>query len=131
MKYIKLFENNKIPEFKIGNDYIVLDEDSIFEFFDTGNRCVFWFTKNDTSKFVNFLEDKTYKISHDTYPFKTNQCFYLNIGDYEISRYPESGGIRISEDDMFRCFFDKKYMPDLIEFLKNPTFMNDTQKYNL
>jgi len=116
MKYIKLFES-KIPKLKIG-DYKVLFEVSIFEFFDTNDRCVFWFNIYNSLKFIQNIED--------------NESIF-EIGHFEIIR--EDDGIRIYEDPeglmVFCCFFDKKYIPDLIYFLKNPTLSQNMDKFNL
>jgi len=117
MKYIKLFESNEIPEFNIG-DYIVFFEVSIFEFFDTNDRCVFWFNINNSLKFIQYIE---------------NNDSIFEIGNFEITN--DNDGIRIYEDPegrmVFRCFFHKKYLPDLIYFLKNPTLSQDMDKFNL
>ena len=129
MKYIKLFELDDLsnyefkkgPELKIGNClilYLILKDKYTFRFFSKGYKTVFWIHKDDVLKFIKFLEDE-------------NEIFEVN--DYIIQKNDD--GIKIYDNSQTSSnnfyIIDKKYIPDLIYFLKNPTLQNDMKKYNL
>jgi len=120
MRYIKLFEN-KIPEYRIGSDMIVLDKGYAFEFSGKFRNILFIFNKKDASIFISFIEGENEKIEIGTFQIrKTNNGIKISNN----SRYNNP-----TEPDFY--FINKKYIPDLINFLKDPELFQNINKYNL